>query len=51
MVLEGTFSVKTVPEGEARHDLEDAGRHEDAMKIVGDQKELTIVASGVRLSK
>lgn len=51
VMLEGVFTVKTVPEVEARHYLEDAGRHEDALKLFGDQKELSIIATGTRLSR
>lgn len=48
--LEGVFSVKTVPEATARHYAgETPGGKPDAIK--GDQKELSLVASGVELSQ
>jgi hypothetical protein len=47
-VLEGVFNVKTVPEATAKHYAEETpdGRP-DAIK--GDQKELSLVASGVEM--
>jgi len=43
----GVFSVKTLSEGDARHYLEDEGKHDEAAKIVGPQKEFSLVAVGV----
>jgi hypothetical protein len=49
-VLEGVFNVKTIPEKTAKHYAgETPGGKPDAIK--GDQKELSLVASGVELSK
>ncbi|HSB64060.1 MAG TPA: DUF4920 domain-containing protein [Thermoanaerobaculia bacterium] len=49
-VLEGVFSVKTIPEATARHYAEETpGGKPDAIK--GDQKELSLVASGVELTR
>jgi Domain of unknown function (DUF4920) len=49
-VLEGVFSVKTVPEATAKHYAEETpgGKPGD---IKGDQKELSFLASGVELAK
>ena len=49
-VLEGVFSVKTIPEATAKHYAgETPGGKPDAIK--GDQKELSLVASGVELAR
>ncbi len=50
VVLEGVFAVKTVPEKTARHYAHETpgGRPE---AITGDQQELSLVASGVEISK
>lgn len=49
-VLEGVFSVKTVPEKTAKHYAEETpGGKPDAIK--GDQQELSFLASGVELGK
>ena len=49
-VLEGVFSVKTIPEATAKHYAEETpGGKPDAIK--GDQKELSFLASGVELAK
>jgi hypothetical protein len=49
-VLEGVFTVKTIPEATAKHYAEETpGGRPDAIK--GDQKELSLVASGVELAK
>ncbi len=49
-VMEGVFSVKTVPEATAKHYAEEtSGGKADAIK--GDQKELSFLASGVELSR
>ena len=49
-VLEGVFTVKTIPEKTAKHYAgETPGGKPDA--IQGDQKELSFLASGVELSK
>lgn len=50
VVLEGIFQVATIKEADAKHYLEDAGKPEEAAKLVGDQKELSIVATGVRMA-
>ena len=48
-VMEGVFSVKTIPEATAKHYAgETPGGKPDAIK--GDQKELSLVASGVELT-
>ncbi len=49
-VMEGVFTVKTIPEATAKHYAKETpdGRP-DAIK--GDQKELSLVASGVELAK
>jgi len=47
-VMEGVFNVKTIPEAKARHYAgETPGGKPDAIK--GDQKELSLVASGVEI--
>ena len=49
-VLEGVFNVKTIPEATAKHYAgETPGDKPDAIK--GDQKELSLVASGVELAR
>jgi hypothetical protein len=49
-VLEGVFTVKTIPEATAKHYAEETpGGKPDAVK--GDQKELSFLASGVELAK
>lgn len=49
-VLEGVFNVKTVSEAKAKHYAEETpGGKPDAIK--GDQKELSLVASGVELAR
>ena len=50
-MLQGVFAVMTVQEGEAKRRLEVADLHHEAVKIVGEQTELTFVATGVRLSR
>jgi hypothetical protein len=48
-VMEGVFNVKTIPEATAKHYAgETPGGKPDAIK--GDQKELSLVASGVELA-
>lgn len=49
MRFEGTLSVKTLSEAEARHFLEDQGKTEEAKKVAGEQKELSFVATGVKI--
>lgn len=49
--LEGTFAIEMVPVDEARHYLEDAGKHEEAAKITEPIQSYTFMASGVRLGK
>ena len=49
-VMEGVFSVKTIPETKAKHYAEETpGGKPEAIK--GDQKELSLVASGVELAR
>jgi hypothetical protein len=49
-VMEGVFSVKTIPEAKAKHYAgETPGGKPDAIK--GDQKELSLVASGVEIAR
>jgi hypothetical protein len=49
-VMEGVFSVRTIPEATAKHYAEETpGGKPDAIK--GDQKELSFVASGVELAR
>ena len=49
-VIEGVFSVKTIPEATAKHYAgETPGGKPDAIK--GDQKELSLVASGVEIAR
>jgi hypothetical protein len=49
-VMEGIFNVKTIPEATAKHYAsETPGGKPDAVK--GDQKELSLVASGVELAR
>ena len=47
MRVAGTLTQKTISQADARHFLEDQGKGEEAMKIVGDQQELMFVATGV----
>ncbi len=49
-VMEGVFSVKTIPEATAKHYAEETPGGKPA-EIKGDQKELSFLASGVELSK
>jgi Domain of unknown function (DUF4920) len=49
-VIEGVFSVKTIPEATAKHYAgETPGGKPDAIK--GDQEELSLVASGVEIAR
>ena len=49
-VMEGVFNVKTIPEAMAKHYAgETPGGKPDTIK--GDQKELSLVASGVEIAK
>jgi hypothetical protein len=48
VLIEGTFSVETVSVKDARHYLEDAGKHEEAAAITEPQESFTFLASGVR---
>jgi len=45
----GRFALELVPVEEARHYLEDAGRHAEAAAIVAPVPSFTLVASGVEL--
>lgn len=47
--IEGVLTMEMTPVEEARHYLEDAGKHEEALKITEPVKSLTFMASGVRL--
>jgi Domain of unknown function (DUF4920) len=49
-VMEGVFNVKTIPEAKAKHYAgETPGGKPDAIK--GEQKELSLVASGVEIAQ
>lgn len=50
-VCGGRFAIREVPADEARHYLEDAGRHAEAAQITEPVRSYTFVASGVRLSQ
>jgi hypothetical protein len=47
--VHGLVAVRDVPVDEARHYLEDAGRHDEAAKITAPVRQLTMVADGVVL--
>ncbi|HEX6885604.1 MAG TPA: DUF4920 domain-containing protein [Planctomycetota bacterium] len=47
----GRFALELVPVEEARHYLEDAGRHAEAAAIVAPVPSFTLVASGVELRR
>ncbi len=49
--IEGELAVREVPVEEARHYLEDQGKHEEALKITTPQKTVTFTASGVAIRK
>lgn len=50
VVIEGELTERTVTEADARHYAEDAGMSKkEIAKIVGDQKEYTFEANGVRV--
>ena len=49
VILIGEFSVKTLSEEQAKHYAEDAG--EDPEKIVGEQKEYSVVATSIIVPK
>jgi hypothetical protein len=46
---EGQFAIREVPADEAKHYLEDAGRHAEAAAITGPVPSYTFVATGVEL--
>lgn len=46
--VEGAFNVKEISVADAKHYLEDAGKHAEAAKITEPVRELTLVASGVQ---
>jgi hypothetical protein len=46
--VEGAFEMKELSVADAKHYLEDAGKHADAAKITEPVRELTLVASGVQ---
>ena len=43
------FDIKETPVEEARHYLEDAGRHDEAERITEPQRDFVFVATGVKL--
>lgn len=47
--IDGVVARRVVPVDEARHYLEDAGKHDEAAKITAPVEQLTMVASGVEL--
>jgi hypothetical protein len=47
--IAGVFDVQEVPVDEARHYLEDAGRHEEAAAITEPQRSFVFEATGVRV--
>jgi len=47
--IEGVFAIEMVPVDEARHYLEDEGKHEEAKKITEPVESYTFMASGVTL--
>jgi hypothetical protein len=49
-VMEGVFSVKTIPEATAKHYAGETPGGKPG-EINGDQRELTFIASGVELAK
>ncbi|MFT7463869.1 MAG: hypothetical protein ACI9EF_002217 [Pseudohongiellaceae bacterium] len=49
IVVEGVFSIQTVPVDEARHYLEDAGRMDEAAAITEPQEGFGFMAAGVRV--
>lgn len=49
VLVKGTFRVKELSEGQAKHYAEDAG--ENSEKIQGSQKEYSLVASSVKIMK
>ncbi len=49
--IEGELAVREVPVEEARHYLEDQGKHEEALKITTPQKTVTFTATGVAIRK
>jgi len=48
---EGVFAIAEVPADEARHYLEDAGKHDEAAAITAPVKSYTFVARGVELRR
>jgi len=48
---EGVFTIQETPVEEARHYLEDAGRHAEAQAITAPVKSYTFVATGVELRR
>lgn len=49
VLVDGTFEIATVPEAEVKHLLEDAGKHEEAVKHTGDGQEFRMVSTGVQM--
>ena len=50
-VMQGTVSVKQLTLAEAKHYLEDAGKHEEAKNLTKPGSEVTFVATGVALKQ
>lgn len=48
IVAEGSFAIELVSVDDARHYLEDAGKHDEAAAITEPQRSFTFLASGVR---
>ncbi len=51
IVLEGQASVKTITVAQLRHYLEDAGKHDEAMKITEPRTEVSFLATGAAIKK
>lgn len=51
VLAEGVFKIEETPVEEARHYLEDAGRHAEAAAITAPVKSYTFLASGVELRR
>jgi len=51
VTAEGVFRIQETPVEEARHYLEDAGRHAEAQAITAPVKSFTFVAAGVELRR
>ena len=51
VVIEGTFKVKETSVDELRHYAEDAGKKEEAAKIVAPKREFTMMADGLAIQQ